>query len=105
MAQSHSSQQSGDAVDMALTSTSPSNLPADICDTPGTSDLTVEAGTSKYLFPGVADTCDARIPQEPPLLPICIRKFANVTIAGQLLVESQNVAVAIVATDTFTVAG
>ncbi|WP_394820582.1 hypothetical protein [Pendulispora albinea] len=79
----------------------PSNLPPDICDTPGTKDLTIAPSDNR----GFGIGCDAIIPQGNGLPDICMYKYANVTIAGKALALNfdKKAAVAIVATNAFTV--
>ncbi|WP_394849332.1 hypothetical protein LZC95_18025 [Pendulispora brunnea] len=80
----------------------PANLPADICDIPGSTDFNVAAGESASLDP--SPTCDALISQPDGLPSICVRKFANVTIAGKLTSWGDATRVlAIVATNTFAI--
>ncbi|WP_394844583.1 hypothetical protein LZC95_46960 [Pendulispora brunnea] len=84
----------------------PSNLPPDTCTTAGAGDLIVPRGTSVSLDPNAA--CDAVVSQGPNLPAICVRKFANVAIAGTLAIDtrtSSHDAVAIVATNAFQVSG
>ncbi|WP_394833866.1 hypothetical protein [Pendulispora rubella] len=92
-----------------------SNLPADICSTPGTKDFNVAAGTSAML--GDEVPCDAIVSQGDGLHDICVYKFSKVTVAGFLALQGASRpdpfsspppstrAVAIVATTSFTVEG
>ncbi|WP_394838862.1 hypothetical protein LVJ94_18385 [Pendulispora rubella] len=86
----------------------PSNLPANICDIAGTKELNVASGTSLRIDPG--GTCDALVPQGDGLPPICVLKYANVSIDGLLQLQPpldapRSPAVAIVATHAFSVTG
>ena len=77
----------------------PSNLPPDICDTPGTEDLTLNS-TLVFDFD---DTCDAVVPQAGGLPSICVRKFSTVSLVGDAdVVFTGKMPLALVATDTFT---
>ncbi|WP_394829079.1 hypothetical protein [Pendulispora albinea] len=72
----------------------PSNLPADICDSPGTKDL---------IVPGdPLGTCDIIVAQGNGFPDICVYKFDTVVI-GAVMGFSERRAVAIVATNTLTV--
>ncbi|HWL89082.1 MAG TPA: hypothetical protein VNO21_24940, partial [Polyangiaceae bacterium] len=84
----------------------PSNLPPGTCDGAGASDLRVPAGASLKFDSTLP--CDALIAQGTGLPSLCVRKFANVTIAGNLTIDTNgtsNDAVAIVATTRFEVTG
>jgi len=81
----------------------PSNLPANICDTPGASALDVPDGPYVYLDGNVP--CDAVVAQANGLPNICVRKFSNVSIHGGWKVGGGAPAghvLAIVATGSFT---
>ncbi|WP_394838861.1 hypothetical protein LVJ94_18380 [Pendulispora rubella] len=79
----------------------PANLPANICDTPSTAELNVPAGGERSLTSD--GTCDALVPQDETPPNICVRKFASATIAGSLRVETNERALAIVVTGSFTI--
>ena len=84
----------------------PSNLPADICDVSGMSNLDVPEGTTITI--DSSTPCDALVPQGDGLPSICVHEYATVTIAGTLNLRGPDAgspAVAIVATGAFTVAG
>jgi len=91
----------GAAGDPAPTVT-PSNLPSNICDVPGTQDLVVTASSEPDFY---TTPCDSVISQSDGLPSICVRKFANVTVGGPLwgVSPGNEQVVAIVATGTFTV--
>jgi len=82
----------------------PSNLPADICDTPGLTDLNAPADT--FTDFDTSAPCDALVSQADGLPAICVRKFANVIVAGKLnlgALPNGNPALAIVATHAMTI--
>lgn len=78
----------------------PSNLPSDICDTPGTGTLNVTS-TNNTIDTGTG--CDLVVTQSggPD---ICVRKFATVVSFGTTQVTGAR-ALAIVATDSMRLAG
>ncbi|WP_394841019.1 hypothetical protein LZC95_28580 [Pendulispora brunnea] len=78
----------------------PSNLPADICNTATTTDLTVPAGQSVSM--NTDQDCDRVIPQGPGLQDICVRIYSTIKIAGTYVANEGSRAGAIVATKSFT---
>ena len=81
----------------------PANLPADVCNATGGTDLNVAAGQNSTITP--EDPCDALVAQPDGLPSICVRKFANVNVAGTLSSWSSTTRVlALVATGDLTIA-
>ena len=81
----------------------PSIIAANTCDTPGTSDLMVAAGMTFAI--NTDGTCDAVVPQ-PNGPALCVRKFANVTVAatGTVAITGSR-GLSLVATGTMNIAG
>jgi hypothetical protein len=78
----------------------PSNLPADVCDTPGTATL-AETGVNNV---DTGARCDLVVPQSGGAPEICVRKYENVLSFGLMHVTGPR-ALAIVATTSMTVDG
>jgi len=92
--------ESSQALGVADERLTPSNLPADTCDAPGTKDLIDATGTVD------TDTgCDAVIVQGDGAPDICVYKYRTVTLSGGGLRGVGSRALAIVATDTMTIGG
>ncbi|WP_394849334.1 hypothetical protein LZC95_18035 [Pendulispora brunnea] len=81
----------------------PSNLPANTCDTPGKGNFNVPAGGDAVVLDTDA-ACDALVPQADGLPTICVRKFANVTIDGVVTLKGAR-ALALVATRSMQLRG